>query len=104
MSHPLDFLIENAMKQAERKGELQNLPGAGKPLDLKPEAKDAVVNRLLTQNHAKPPAVILREQISAENKVLAGLTDPDERKAQMRKLADLQMRLAMEQEAFRKFG
>ena len=44
------------------------------------------------------------EKILDSKARLKTLNDPAERKAEMKVLADLQMRLAMEKEAYRRFG
>ena len=104
MTHPLDDLINKMMAAAAAKGDFENLPGAGKPLNLSGNPKDALLNRMMTEAHAKPPAIALKEQIAAAQAQLKTLTAPDERKAQMKIIADLQTRLAIEVEAMRKYG
>ncbi len=104
MTHPLDDLINQMMATAAAKGDFDDLPGAGKPLELDGNPKDALLNRMMTEAHAKPPAVTLKEQISAAQAALAKLTDPQARKAQMKVIADLQTRLAIEIEAMGKYG
>ncbi len=106
MSHPLNSLIDLALHRAQESGAFDDLPGAGKPIpglgDGQP--KDAVVHRILKEAQVKPPAVLLQQQITAGWKHLKTLTDEEDRKAEMKKLSDLQMRLSIEQEAYRRFG
>ena len=104
MSHPLNSIIDLAMRQAEADGAFENLPGAGKPLANLREPADAVLDRLMKEAHVKPPVVVLNQQICASRKHLATLTESNERKVEMKRLADLQTRLAIEQEAMRRFG
>ncbi len=104
MTHPLNSLVDRIVQQAERRGDLQNLSGSGKPLQLGPNPKDAVINRLMTESRVKPPVVALKEQISSSRARLKTLTDEDDRKAEMKTLADLELRLAIEVEGFRKYG
>lgn len=104
MSHPLNALINKVLNRAAETGEFDNLAGAGKPLPPQQSGKDPVLDRLLKQSRAKPPAVILKENINASQARLKDLTDPEERKAEMKVLADLQMQLTMELEAYRKYG
>lgn len=104
MTHPLNSLIDQIMARAERNGDLDNLPGAGKPLQKLHQPKDAVIDKLLKENRAKPAAVVLKQKISASRDRLSRLTGEDERKAEMKVLSDLQMRLAIEMEALRKFS
>ena len=51
-----------------------------------------------------PAVVALHQRISESLTRLHALTDPDERKDEMRRLADLQTRLAIEQETMGKYG
>lgn len=104
MEHPLNSLIDRIVQNAERRGELDNLPGAGKPLTTEGNPKDAVLNRLMTQSRVKPPAVALQEKITEAKQRLQSLEDPDARKAEMKVLSDLQLRLALELEGMRKYG
>ncbi len=104
MKHPLDSIIDDALMKAAKDGSFDNLPGAGKPLKLLDNPADAVLNRMMTTANVKPPLVALAEEIKAAQSHLKTLTDEDQRKAQMKKLSDLQMRLAMEKEAFNRYG
>ncbi len=63
-----------------------------------------MVDRILKEANARPLAVMLHQQISAGWQRLKTLTDESDRKAEMRKLSDLQTRLAIEQEAHRRYG
>lgn len=104
MNHPLDKLIDQIVAGAAAKGELDNLPGAGKPLPAVDNPKDALLNRMMTESRAKPLAVTLKEQIAASAARLRDIADPDARRAEMKVMADLQTRLAIEMEAMRKYG
>ncbi|SDK09676.1 DUF1992 domain-containing protein [Aliiruegeria lutimaris] len=104
MTDILNFLVNNAFREAEANGAFDNLPGAGKPLADLHQSKDAVVARIMKEANAKPAAVVVQKQIVESRARLKALSDPQERKAEMRRLADLQTRLAIEQEAWRKHG
>ena len=104
MAHPLNPAIEMALQQANRNDEFKDLPGAGKPLTHLHQPKDAVLSHLMKEHQAKPKAVLLKQQISDGMTKLKTLTDETERKAQMRVLSDLQLKLALEIEAFNKYG
>lgn len=104
MSHPLSFLIDNALREAEANGAFENLPGAGKPIRDLHQPGNAVIDRMLKEAKAKPPVVVFKEKVAESRERLQALTDPTERKEEMRRLADLQTRLAIEQEAFRRYG
>lgn len=104
MGHPLSSAIEMAMKAAEKSGEFKNLPGAGKPLEFLSKPKDAVIDRLMKESQAKPLAVQLKSNISALYQSLKYETDEATRKSLMKEIADQQLRLDLELEAFRRYG
>lgn len=104
MAHPLDRLIDQIVAQSIADGDMDNLPGAGKPLPPVDKPQDALLSRMMTQAKAKPFIVDLKEQITAAAARLTDETDPVQRKVQMQRLADLQTRLAIEVEAIRKYG
>lgn len=104
MSHPLNLIIDRALNRAQKNGELDNLPGAGKPIENLHAPKDATLHRLMSESRVKPPAVVLTERIAASQARLKGLTDEQDRKAEMKVLADLQTRYAIEMEAWKRFG
>lgn len=104
MTHPLNPAIEMALQQADRNDEFKGLPGAGKPLKHLHHPKDAVLSHLMKEHQAKPQAVVLKQQISEEMAKLKTLTDAAERRAQMKILSDLQLKLALEVEALTKYG
>ncbi|WP_165354591.1 DnaJ family domain-containing protein [Tropicimonas sp. IMCC6043] len=104
MADILNFLVESAFRNAEAAGAFDDLPGAGKPLPPVDQQDDATLGRILREARAEPPAVTFLKRISESQKRLADLKDPAERTAEMRRLADLQTRLAIEKEAFRRHG
>ena len=104
MPHPLDSLIDQIVGAAAKRGDFDDLPGAGKPLPAVENPQDAVLARVMKEADATSPVVILRKQILAAQEALQGVTDPDERKAKMQIIADLHTQLAIEMEAFRKYG
>ena len=104
MSHPLETLIDQIVANAARRGDFDNLPGAGKPLPKVDNPQDAVLARIMKEADATSPVVVMRRQILAAQERLKGLSDPDARKAQMLELSELQTKLAIEMEAFRKYG
>lgn len=104
MNHPLSGLIDQIVQNAERRGDFDDLPGAGKPLTGLDNPKDAVLNRIMVEADAKSPVVILRQQILASQERLKSLTDEAARKDEMRVLSELHTKLAIEMEAFRKYG
>jgi hypothetical protein len=104
MDHPLSGLIDQIDQNAERRGDFDNLPGAGKPLPHLDDPQNAVLNRMMKEADAKSPVVVLRRQIIASQDRLKALTDEVARKAEMLVLSELHTKLAIEMEAFRKYG
>ena len=104
----LSRLAERQIQKARLKGQLQGLEGEGKPLPDRPgdafvSAGDAVGFRIMAQAGVLPEEITLKKQVAEQQALLATLTDETARKAAMAKLADLQMKQAMAEEARRKF-
>lgn len=91
MDHPLLDLINARLRKAEKEGAFDNLPGAGKPLDLDTDP-DAMNVRILKQNGAVPEFVQLSRDIAAKHQELKQLTDDTERKAVMKEIALLEIK------------
>jgi hypothetical protein len=104
----LSRLAERQIQKARLKGELQGLEGEGKPLPDRPgdafiSPGDAVGFRIMAQAGVLPEEITLKKQVAAQRAHLATLTDEAERKEAMAKLAQLEMRQAIAEEARRKF-
>lgn len=104
MAHPLDSLIDQIVQQATRDGKMDDLPGAGKPLPHVDNPQDAVLARLMKEADATAPVVVLRRQILAAQEKLKTVADEAEKRQQMLYISELQTKLALEMEAFRKYG
>ena len=104
MDHPLIDHISRVIAKAERDGAFDNLPGAGRPIADLHAPGDAVLDRLMRESGAKPKGVRLSREIAEAKARLAELTGEDARHEEMRRLADLEMRLALEMEAMRRHG
>lgn len=104
MDHPLQSLIDQIVQAAEKRGDFDDLPGAGKPLVHPDDPQDAVLSRIMKEANATSPVVILRRQILAAQAHLETLTNETAIKDQMLLLSELQTRLGIEMDAFRKYG
>ncbi|MEJ8561442.1 DUF1992 domain-containing protein [Yoonia sp. GPGPB17] len=104
MHHPLSGLIDQIVQNAEKRGEFNDLPGAGKPLAHLDDPQNAVLNRMMQAADAKSPVVVLRRQIIEAQDRLKTLTDEADRKAEQLRLSELHTKLAIEMDAFRKYG
>ncbi|WP_068111840.1 DUF1992 domain-containing protein [Tropicimonas marinistellae] len=103
-----DRIAERRMRRAGADGTLSGLPGEGKPLPERPEAAmvdtgTAVGHRIMAEAGALPREIVLKKEIQDLQKRYAAETNPAARKALMAEMAQVQMRLGMEQEARRAF-
>ncbi|MBT9382240.1 DUF1992 domain-containing protein [Pseudooceanicola sp. CBS1P-1] len=97
-------MAERQILKAQAEGQLENLKGAGKPLKMEDDGSaDAVGFRIMAEAGALPKEVQLRKAVEAQAAVLRATSDPAARKQEMRRLAELQLRLDIEQEARRRF-
>jgi len=91
-------IAEQKIREAVERGELDNLPGAGRPLDL---GEDPLVPeevrlayRLLKNAGFLPPALETRREIRELQRVLERLGEGTERSRALRKLQALDLALA----------
>jgi hypothetical protein len=104
----LDRLAERQIQKARLKGQLQGLPGEGKPLPDRPgdafvSAGDAAGFRIMAQAGVLPEEITLKKLAAAQRAHLATLTDSDARKAALAELAQIEMRQAIAQESRKRF-
>lgn len=93
----IDRLAEQHIQAALERGELDDLPGAGKPLPTEdlamvPESLRAGYRLLKNAGYLPPELEALREIRDAED-LLARIQDPGERDRQLRRLRLLETRL-----------
>ena len=94
----IDRLAEQRIEAAERRGEFEDLPGSGKPLDLEtdallPESLRAGY-RLLKNAACLPPDLILRSEIRKVETLLDRAGTEDEAASARRRLQWLQLQLS----------
>ena len=92
-------IAERAIAEAMREGKFDNLPNAGRPLDLEdyfkaPEDMRAAYGVLKSAN-VLPEEIELLNEISRLDRAMAGESDPDERDALRRKVEALRLQLAI---------
>ncbi len=102
MDHPLIDLISAKIREAEARGEFDNLPGAGKPLPHVDNPKDAVIDRIIKEAGGVPEFVSLSKEMARLRAELIEEGDRDRRQALMQKIADLEPRLALAKDAYRR--
>lgn len=96
---------EQQILKAQREGKLDNLKGAGKPLNVK-TTSDPVTSfgyDVMHQAGVVPAEIDLKKSIQKQAQKLQGITDPEEYKRELRILSDLQTRLGITADARRKF-
>ncbi|MFZ0099228.1 MAG: DUF1992 domain-containing protein [Gemmobacter sp.] len=97
-------LSERQIQKAQAEGQFDNLKGAGKPLDLSGDGSaDAVGFRIMAEAGVVPREIALRKAIEEQTEILRKTDGEEARRRETAKLADLQLRLDMEQEARRRF-
>ena len=108
MSRSFRNLIERQIRKAETEGKLSNLAGEGKPLADRPE--EALVDpglaaghRIMAEAGVVPEEFGLKKQLDAARAAYATLTDPEEKKAAMKVIAELELRFHIAQDARRRF-
>ncbi len=104
----LNRLAERQMQKARLKGELQGLKGEGKPLpdhtaDAFVSPGEAMGFRIMAEAGVLPEEIVLKKEAARLMAELATITNPEARKAMMARIADVQMRQAMAEEARRAF-
>ena len=107
MLRSLQKLTEARIAKARAQGQFEDLRGAGKPLNLLPgdaflDTGTAVGHRIMAEAGALPEEIVLKRKVDAARVALSEATGAA-RKAAMRELADLGLKLAIAQEARRKF-
>jgi hypothetical protein len=95
----IDKIAEERIREAIERGEFDDLPGKGKPLNLEddshlpPDLRMAY--KILKNADCLPPELELRKEIRTTEELLAGIQDTQEKYKQMKKLNYLIMKLNM---------
>lgn len=108
MAEHWDKLTERQIRKAQAEGKLDGLSGEGKPLpdrtsDALIDPGLAVGHRIMAEAGVRPEEFDLKEQLAAARATYAQLKDPEERKAAMLRIADLEMRYNLARDARRAF-
>ena len=95
----MDKIAEERIREAIERGDFDDLPGKGRPLDLEddshlpPDLRMAY--KILKNADCLPPEIELRKEIRTTEALLAGIQDTQEKYKQMKKLNYLIMKLNM---------
>jgi hypothetical protein len=83
-------IAERHILEAIKKGELENLPGAGKPLKLEDDSNVPedlrMAYKVLKNAGYVPPEISLRKEIGQTENLLAGMEDTQAKYRQLKKL------------------
>ncbi len=101
----LSKIAEQRILAAEAEGKLSNLKGAGKPLPQRGDGDhaDAVGFRMMAEAGALPEEMRLKKELVEARRVLAAARGDADVKAASAIVAELEMRLAIQEEARRRF-
>ena len=101
----LSKIAEQRILAAAAEGKLTNLKGAGKPLPRRGDGDnaDAVGFRMLAEAGALPEEMRLKKELVEASRILAAAEGDTARRAASSTVADLEMRLAIQEEARRRF-
>jgi hypothetical protein len=90
-------IVEDRIKKAQYKGDFDNLPGAGKPLDLHDDRhipEDLrLAYKILKNADCLPPEIELKKEILRTEDLLANMSDTAERYSTLKKLNFLILKL-----------
>jgi hypothetical protein len=93
----LDELVERRILDSMRRGELNDLPGAGRPLQLDDDRlvpeELRVAYRVLRNAGYLPPEIELRRDIASAEALVSAATSEEARSAAARRLTLLRLRL-----------
>ena len=95
MDHPLMDLISAKIAEAEKNGEFDNLPGAGKPLPQEDDPDNALLRLGMQENHAVPPFIALGRELEKLRADLRQTTDAVARKDIMKEMSMLEAKIAI---------
>lgn len=95
MDHPLIDLISAQIREAEARGEFDNLPGAGKPLPRVENPGDAVFDRIMKENGAVPEPVAVSRELTRLREELRETGDRTRRADIVKEMSLLEARLEM---------
>ncbi|NDV02350.1 DUF1992 domain-containing protein [Pseudoroseicyclus tamaricis] len=100
MDHPLIDLISARIAEAERNGEFDNLPGAGKPLPRHDDPENVLLNRLMAENGAVPEFVTLSRKLEGLRAEMAATGEPLRRQDILKDMSMMEARIALARRAW----
>ncbi|TNF17920.1 MAG: DUF1992 domain-containing protein [Rhodobacteraceae bacterium] len=98
-----NLLVDAAFKRAQDNGDLENLPGAGKPIPPGNLNSDPFAH-VYGESGAMTPFGDMQSRISEARKRLNEATDPAQRRAIQTEISSLETRKAIEMETWKRYG
>lgn len=95
MDHPLIDLISAKIAEAEKNGDFDNLPGAGKPLPRVDDPENALLRRVMEENGAEPEFITLSRKLKDLRAELNAEGDRDRRLETMKEMSMMDARIAL---------
>lgn len=96
-------LIENRIKEAQKKGDFDNLPGSGKPISIEDDShipEDLrLVYKILKNANCVPPEIQLKKDIRKMEDMLKNMSDEKEKYRHIKKINFKIMQLNMMRKA-----
>lgn len=93
----LERIVEERIRVSQKKGDFDNLPGAGKPLEFEDDRHVPEELRLpfkiLKNADCLPPEIEIKKEIERTEDLLAGMSDTAERYRTIKRLNYLIMKL-----------
>jgi DnaJ homologue, subfamily C, member 28, conserved domain len=90
-------IVEQRIREAQKKGEFDNLAGSGKPLDLTVDQGVAeelrLAYKILKNADCLPPEIELKKEIRQTEELLAAMSETADKYRMMKKLNFLILRL-----------
>ena len=94
-----DRIAEAKIAAAMERGEFDDLPGAGRPLELEDLSRIPAHMRLgykvLRNAHALPPEIELRREIYSLDRLIDAGSDPEEREELRRRRREAELRYSL---------
>ena len=95
----LERVAEERIREAVQRGEFENLPGSGKPLELEDDRHIPddlrLAYKVLKNANCLPPELELKKEIRTAENMLGTLTDEGEKYRQIKKVNYLIMKFNM---------
>lgn len=100
MAHPLEDLIDARIRAAQADGELDNLPGQGKPLATDDDPENVLINRLMKENGAVPEFVSLSRELARLRVELSDTGDRTRRSEILKEMSMMDARIELARKAY----